>query len=379
MKKTLSIILALILMFSCSAMSFAADSTPVTVGKKYTVTAAESKEAAEKFTFTPNEDGIYKISASLADKEDSFGYTYIDVDLSADNTVASLFLFHSPNFDSDIYAPLGNVSDSSECFAAKKNATFGISVYMDDFYNTAFEGVEGFEKMKPQTISFVITKADDLREIKLGNSYTPNDDVEYFVIKPTEDTVYNIWSYTCSEIYVYGSDGSFDGDHLYGDYPIDITVAAKKGNIYLVYASSSDIESEEQAGEKPVFHVVDGTTISPDVIDINYADDITLIFGKREYIPVDIYPAGARYNCKNLDVKVGNGKIASAEYDSENGTILIKGKRLGKTTLTVTEPISGVTAEVEVEVVTRLTYFIREVISFVSDFFESFFDSISLR
>ena len=66
MKKLLSILLAVVMMFSISIIAFAADSTPIELDKEYTVTL---KNDTATYTFTAPEDGAYRLSASIKFKE----------------------------------------------------------------------------------------------------------------------------------------------------------------------------------------------------------------------------------------------------------------------------------------------------------------------
>jgi len=363
MKKTLSIFLALVLMLSFPMISFAADKNTIENGKEYIIETAVGKQNSTRYSFVPEEDGFYRISAEIVTEGKEYGRASVDVDLAEDNSyLASVSLsFNEHNVDDfldDIFDfSYDDVLQDSEYFFAKGGSELNIRVYNEAYvYDDVVD-------ITYSTVKLTVAKADDLREIKMNESYTLNGEDEYFILKPTEDCVFNIWSYDCSSIFVTGSDETACGDFMFGEFPIDFTFEAKAGESYLVHAGG--YTAEDESSPAATFHV----------IDINGADDITVIRGQSDYFYVDIYPVGARYNCGDLDIKVGNGKIASAEYDAENEMIIVKGKRLGKTTLTVTDPKSGVTAEVEIEVVTRLTYFFREVFSFIYDFFES----LSLR
>ncbi len=374
MKKTLSIFLALVLMLSFPMISFAADKNTIEAGTDYTIETVIGKQNSTRYKFTPDEDGIYKISAKILTDEKDIGRAYIDVD-SADaeyetGSLVSLSLFYGDTTPDYFYMwEYDETLEASNYFIAKSGKELDVRVY-----NEAYIYGETVDITYSKVV-LNIEKADDLREIKMNESYKISGEDEYFVLQPTEDGVYNFWSHDCYEISVIDSNGNYDNDMMFDDFPIDYTLEAKGGETYLVFASSSYYEDEDGSIKEATLNVVDGTKVSPDVIDINGADDITLIRGESDYFYVDIYPVGARYNCDDLDIKIGKERIASAEYDAESGTIIVKGKRLGKTTLTVTDPKSGVTAEVEVEVVTRLTYFVRGIFSYIYDFLES----ISLR
>lgn len=365
MKKTLSIFLALVLMLSFPMISYAESGTAVSVGSEYTVTVAADKAGSAKFTFTPEESGVYKISGNLVSETQRYASAVVDVDCA--NTSFGESTFAKLNL---LYNAPGEVSWSSslyineDCFAAKIGTTLNISIYTTYF---ASEDEAGLGHSK---VTFTVSKVASLREVKMGESYAVIGEEEYFLLNPTENGIYDIWSYGCEYIRLRGTDGTVCEDYFDGEFPIDFAFEAKKDEIYLVYAVSAYAAADESSS-MAIFNVVDGTKISPDVIEINGADDLTVIRNKTHAFPVDIYPVGAKYNCGNLEVKVGNEKIASAEYDADIGAVLVKGKRYGKTTLTVTDPKSGVTAEVEVEVVTRIIYLIKRAIAYISAFFES--------
>ena len=370
MKKALSILLAVIMMCSFSMIAFAA-APAVTLGEEYTV---KTGEESLEYSFTPSEDGMYKLSAKiLVDGKDSANAD-IDV-LSDEDYYASVHLFYmdlsdlgidldlDPDFDLSFFSN----SEDSDCFMAKSGTKLTVRIS-----NDAISFGEEEYRIPDSTVTFSVTKVDNLREIKMGESYKVNGtdgEGEYFILKPTEDGVYNIWSYGCYEISVMTLDGKIEGDVASGDLPVDFTFEAKAGEMYGVYAESAAyVEGERQA--EPIFHVVDATTITADVIEM---DDITVVRGSDGYAFAAIYPAGARYNCKNLEVKVENEKIASAEYDAEFDMIVVHGKRIGKTTLIVTEPISGATTEVEVRVISKTADFLSRILLYISILFGRIF------
>lgn len=359
MKKALSVLLAVVMMWSFSMIAFAAKPV-VELGEEYTV---ETGEESIRYSFTVPEDGMYKLSARIEVDGKNLASAEIDV-LLDDNYYASVDLFYAdnsklnPDPDSDFNLDDFNITEDDDYFVARGGAELTVRIS-----NDAIPFGEENYRIPDSTVLFRITKADKLREIKMGESYTVNGDKEYFILKPTEDAVYNIWSYGCSYISVMNLKGESDGDFSSDDLPADYTFEAKAGEIYGICA-------EGDRGIEPIFYVVDATTISPDVIEL---DDITVVRGEDEYTFVEIYPVGARYNCGSLEVKVGNEKIATAEYDAENEVIVVHGKRLGRTTLTVTEPNFGTTAEVEIEVISKTANFFREIFSFIISFFEFIF------
>ncbi len=359
MKKLLSILLAVVMMFSISIIAFAADSTSIEIDKEYTVTLENS---TKEYTFVAPEDGAYLISASILYKKDSLGTATVTVDKEGE-TLSYINLFYWDNTEMDILLDFRCLEDE-DVFMATKGSKLTV---------TAEAGMPEYEpddvRFPEATFTFKITSANNLREIKIGESYTVKGE-EYFIFKPAEDGVIDIWSHQCPSISVM----DIDGNAYYGEldsltgFPADVAFEYEAGKIYGIYVDSG--YDEENNPVDSVFHVADATTIQPDVIEI---DDITVIWGQDELILADIYPIGSRYNCGELECSIENEKIATVEYDSDLETYVIHGRRPGKTTLTITEPNYGVTQIVEVEVITRTTNFFRTVYAFISGIFSLIF------
>lgn len=66
MKKILSVVLAVVMMFSVSIIAFAEKGSSIELDKEYTVTL---KNDTANYTFTAPEDGAYRLSASIKFKE----------------------------------------------------------------------------------------------------------------------------------------------------------------------------------------------------------------------------------------------------------------------------------------------------------------------
>ncbi len=358
MKKILSVVLAVVMMFSVSIIAFAEKGSSIELDKEYTVTL---KNDTVNYTFTAPKDGAYRISASILYKEGGVGIANIAV-FGDNQTVSYLDLFYCDNSEIDFLAKFRNLEDE-DIFMAAKGKEMTVSVE---------SGAHLYDpddiKYPEATVTFKITNVDDLREIKIGESYTVNGE-EYFFFKPTEDGVCDIWSYECPNISVMDTYGNmYDGSIDIDGFPADVPFKYKAGELYGIY-----VEGNHDENDKPidsVFHVVDGKTISPDVIEL---DDITVIKRTSENVYPEVYPIGSMFNYDRLEVSVGNERIATAEYNPETGSITVYGKHYGKTTLTVTEPISGTTAEVEVEVISRTTNFFRNVFEFIKGIFDFIF------
>lgn len=359
MKKLLSILLAVVMMFSISIIAFAAESTSIELDKEYTVTLENS---TKEYTFVAPEDGAYLISASILYKKDSLGAATVTVGKEME-AFSYLNLFYWDNTEMDMLLAFRCLEDEDVFMAAKgSKLTVTVEAGMPDYEPDDV-------KFPEATITFKITSLNDLREIKIGESYTVNGK-EYFLFKPTEDGIVDIWSHLCIDIGVMELDGTIYGgsrDFTTG-FPADVAFEYEAGKIYGICVDSD--YDEENNPIDSVFHVVDATTIQPDVIEI---DDITVIWGQDDILSAEIYPLGSAFNCGELEYTIENEKIATVEYDSDLETYVIHGRRPGKTTLTVTEPNYGVTQVVEVEVITRTTNFFRNIFDFISNIFDFIF------
>ena len=360
MKKLLSVVLAVVMMFSISVIAFAADSPSIEFGKEYTVTLENN---ATEYTFIAPEDGAYRISASILYKEGGVGFANIAV-FSDDQPVSYLDLFYWDNSEIDFLAKFRNLEDE-DIFMAAKGKEMTVSVES----GANFYGPDDI-KYPEATVTFKITNVDDLREIKIGESYTVKGE-EYFLFKPTEDGAVDLWSHLCQDISVMSLDGTmYNGARDFSTgFPADVAFEYKAGEIYGICVNSD--RDEEDNPIDSVFYVVDAKTVQPDVIEF---DDITVIWGDTESICPQIYPLGSVYNCGELEYTIENEKIATVEYDPELEMYVIHGRRPGKTTLTVTEPNYGITRIVEVEVITRTTNFFRTVFDFISSIFGFIFE-----
>lgn len=351
MKKSISVALAIVMMFSISVIAFAADSSSIELGKEYTVTLNNDTAT---YTFKAPEDGAYRISASIIRENGKLGMAYVTVG-AEDNFYSTLSLYYYEDSELEDLVGIANLYDD-DIFMAAKGRELTVSVESGSpIIDTEDAG------FPPVKVKFDITKVENLREMKMGESYTVNGR-EYFLLRPTEDAVYDFWSYECTEVSIMDLDGNIYGDSRFGDYPVDVTLDAKAGELYGVFVDSD--YSEDGEFMDSVIHVVDSKTIEPDTIDL---EDITVFWrDTTSFYPV-VYPVGANCKCSDLEVEVANDKIATVEYDAENDMFWVYGKRLGKTELTVTEKESGITRVVEIKVTTRIAEFFRNVFETILD------------
>ena len=349
----------MIAVLMCSFTVFAsAANEEMQLGKTYTVTVGQNSKT---LSFTPDSDGVYEISAKLLDKDDC----YIDITVaSEENNFAWVGLSYSSYYDEDF-----NKLESSDIFVVKKG--IALTIEIEKFIDID-DGEIAPYGITDTAVELKIEKSN-VKKLDLGDTFTVNNDYydtldNYFYIIPEETMQYNFWSYFDGTVAIMDGCGNYYSDDLsvvLGS--IDYTEILEKGEIYLVRA---DIFFQEDGPSSAVINIADGSKISPQVISM---DSVLAIKGEDTYQPVAVYPFGSRYNYETLELTMGDTGIASAEYDKETGEIIVHGNKLGTTTLTVTEPISGVTAEVEVKVVTRIGYFFINVFQTVYEIISEIF------
>lgn len=349
MKKIVSILLALTMIFSLSAISFAAENT-VVLGEKNTVTVCDE---AVTYSFVPSESGVYKIAVELNSDEETAVSTYVSL---GENALTSVYLYkESPALDE--YSKL----QGNEYFPVKAGSEVTIEVYKREFL--AEDGVE-------VQVSFTVSRADDIREIAVGNSYDITDEYEYFSFCPTNDAIVNIWSYDDAYAYVDDSEGGIQSSkYYYQDIGLDFSFKVKAGEIYTVVVGANYFWDDES---KPItIHVTDGSKIVPDSIEI---DDILLIKGDSIWADVYVLPFGSNCNYETLIIEPADKSIVSCEFIEEFDQIYVTGLKAGKTTVKVTVPGYNASTEFEVEVLSGVSAFFRIIAQAFVQFFALFND-----
>lgn len=347
MKKIISILLVAVMMFSFTVTGFAARNT-AKLNTTYTVTV---KEDEIKYSFYAPEDGVYSFSMKLLSNN---GGEYVSATLETVDTFLGMGILS--NIEDDYSEP--SLEDGT-IFVARKNQEIGLTV-------------SNFNEDYPEAkISFIFQKKDNITELKMGQSYTTNGESEYYILRPTKAAIYDIWSYSIGYITVEGTDSTY---HL-SDFSIDqldLPINAKAGELYLVHVFSFYYESDYDDEAKPItFSVADGSKIKPEVIEIG---EVTVVKGDYDYFNVSVLPNGSFYNYDDLVFEFADGSIAEVlEYDKEFGTVTIQGNKIGKTTLKVTEPISGITAETTVKVVSSFRMFFINLFASIVAFFTLIF------
>ena len=347
MKKTISILLAVIMMLSLSTASFAG-SSEVEIDKEYTMTV----DTYKTLLLNVPEDGVYKLSASIDNSTGDFNMAAISVEINEEN-VSNLFLCYL-NTEEEVDFPIDvNILSNEDYFVAGKDAN--VTVVLENCQDY-FE-----EEIPAPTVTFTITKVDNLPEIRMNGSYSFSGESAYFILKPTEDGIYNLNStLPCDDVSVMDSDGNIEYSYFDSESSLDFSFIVEAGKLYCIYLACFDEDIAEFS-----FNVTDATKIAIEEIELS---DFYVVSGSMDWNYPIIRPYGACYNFDELEVSVGNEKIATAEYDPEDGSIVVYGNRPGKTTLTVTEPVSGVSTTVEVKVVSK-----------IADFFSNLFYNIAFR
>ena len=205
MKKILSVVLAVVMMFSVSIIAFAEKGSSIELDKEYTVTL---KNDTVNYTFTAPEDGAYRLSASIKFKEKDFGIASVVVG-NEEKIFSSIHLYFMDVSEEEDILDFSNFEDD-DIFMAKKDSDLDVSVEIglpDSEENITFTET---------TVTFKITRVQDLKEIKIGESYMAKG-TEYFIFKPTEDGVCDIWSYECPNISVMDTYGNM----YYGSINLD--------------------------------------------------------------------------------------------------------------------------------------------------------------
>lgn len=351
MKKIVSILLALSMAFSLSVISFASEKS-VSLDEKCTVTISDEPVT---YSFVPSETGVFKISVKLESSEE----TYITADVLLGEIILTSTYLSKELPEYETYSQLEN----KEYFPAKAGSEITIEFFT--YYPAESQ------------ISFTISVADDIREITAGNSYDIDDEAEdksgYFILRPTEDAVFNIWSFTEGFALLNCSDGSFESNKFYyQDLGLDFSFEVKAGEIYTVYIEGYLSGYEES--DIMTINVADGSSIAPDFIEIDYSG-APLAEGETDWINIYVLPFGSNCNFESLIIEVADDEVVSCEYDEGYDQLALTGNKAGKTTVKVTVPGYNVSAEIEVEVLSTPSLFFRLLSEMLTFFIISINDS----
>lgn len=353
MKKIISIIMVTVMLCSFTVFASAANEE-MQIGKTYTEIVGTD---AKTFTFTPDSDAIYEISAKLLSDENTAAAVSVSSD---ENLFGYVELLSTGEEDLDYL-------DGADIFPAKKGIKLSVEI-LNTFDNEFGDMSDEYrsDSAIPDAKVEICIKKSNIQKRDIGEVFTYSDEHSglfdnCFYIIPQETMQYNFWSHPDGTLIVMDGFGNINTCDYSPVETLDYTQILEKGEIYLVIPYLTLDESKPTAD----INIVDGSGILPEVIEL---DDILMINGEESLFEVAVYPLGSRYNYETLELTMGNSRIASAEYDKESGSIMVRGHKLGKTTLTVTEPISGATAEVEVKVVSRIGYFFITIYKAILEF-----------
>lgn len=337
MKKVISILLVLVLAITLTAPVFATGDVLI-AGESQKLTL--KKDTKDIRTFTSAENGVYLYSCDIVVDEcvSTAGfilYTYAYEGDELIDTFGCTKLMVSSDFDF--------VTAASEYFYAKAGVTYTIKtevMFLSDTDNTA-----------NTVVAKVAITPYDAKEVKIGGTYTCTVDSPAFIIRPTQDTTYNI----TADIYDYFTVKDYNINIAYAglnpDKKINATFELEGGKEYLLIF-------EQNAETDFSFKVNDGTTVLPESVEISWGLEMPV--GSSQALAYSIYPIGSEINSKGIEVTIGDGRIASVEYveNDSNGYsyYLVHGLKKGKTTITVTEKSTGLSATEEVRVVSQLYY-----------------------
>ena len=357
MKKVLSIFLAILMVLSvCVTASAASDI--INLGEKKTITL--NKDEEKVYNFKAPQQGIYELTAKII----TDGWTEIEV-IHNDNVATSSALIKVESGNETFM----QLDDNCEMhFCAEKGSVFGIN-FINNF--SILESVlEEADIGKTVKIEITITKFN-APAAKVGKN-TVSKDGNVFLFVPDKSGKYNFRSNAdkaidpCVEVNDINGSLDFNNDNGYeDDYNFDLTVNLKKGNVYALVCNTffTDWESEPTKGYN--FTVSYNKKIDVEQIGLDWYENgekIIISKGDSEYFYINIVPTGA-IPFSDITVSVENEKIAEAEYDDSDNSICVQAKRIGKTTIKVTD-ISGLSCEYTIKVIPRF-------ISLIMDFFDS--------
>ena len=245
MKKLMSIILAALLVFSLGTAAFAAGGS-IALGETKSITLQRDETAA--FKFTAEESTLY-----VAEISSDMGFTMVSVTDEAEDIIDSAWVI---SFGEKDETDSSFISDEAKIyFCADKGQTFNLEFKENSqFFIEVLEKFDGLaESIVPAKINVTVKKAD-VRELKLGETYSASEYREYFLFAPEEDGFYNFRSNSSGNsdprISITGSDGSYfanDNNGYLADYDFDLTAYFEKGKVYGVEVINTSIEYEKDA------------------------------------------------------------------------------------------------------------------------------------
>ena len=373
MKKVLSVFLAIMMLMSYAVLASAAGSDiTVNVAKKVTLGVSETK-----FSFKAPETGVYRLSIKCLSR----GYVYAAIPGLGEEDDYYAVWSSSENVFED------SKEDSSECFVAKKGQT--VTIFAANS-NEGYVDEYGDEIVLPSTSSAeILISSVDAESVASGREYRFTGETYYLFI-PTKSGYYNFRSasddFTDADIYVmdasdFSISSNLDGfDSLEFDYN-NYFVA---GNVYMIQCLAYTFHYDEEGivyddgfNGNSKFKIADGSNITADNI-ICSENSIEMDKGDQYSIAVFYDRPAAAAVADDFIIDSSRPRVCTVDtlygYETEGyREILITGLRAGRTTLTVTDPASGSSTEIEVKVNSSFTTWWRNLMSSIMEFFHSIF------
>lgn len=342
-KKILSVLLAVIMMFSFAAVAFAADGEAGEIGKTYSV---ELKKGETKtFTFTAENDGFCYVDAVTLN------------DFSACVSVSSA------NYEvEDLVSKSGSFEPL--CLILSKNEKFTVEVY-----NGHIDDVD-------IKVEFTVNQMDG-KALYEGEN-TVDSDFSFFIFTPEKDGLYNFRSSDigelCPYIEMYEKDNYIGSNYGIGyedDYNFDFTAPLEAGKTYLVYIACDEADGETEPFTVTVSYNKEIKAEELYFPMLEREDDLVFYSNGIYSSNFFITPSGAEYS-DEITVTVGNEKILKAEVTHGNN-LDITTFRAGKTTITFSTE-SGLEKTFTIKVQPQFIRVLLSWLNSIKNFFSRIFN-----
>lgn len=358
MKKTLSIVLALIMALSMAVPAFAADYT-IKLGEEKAITV-KSDEPLD-LQFKPLKKGAYTVTVTItkgeyssfevyADDEDYIGGGYVENGLEELETCGSDIIVNSGS-DVHIY------------FYHGSETTAKLNVKINDFSG---------------------------KKLKLGKNTVSDDYCTTFLFTASETGYYNFKSDADTDFsdpyidiygmygYVAANDDNGRVNDGFSDFNFDVSVYLEKGEMYFVnaynYACYEDVDPKAYTmtatynlKEKVEELAIIGSWEETDIIKL--AKDV------EDYAFVCIVPTGALPTADIVITSSNDDIVAIDDYNRDTGEIDFHTVSSGKATITV--EANGMTAQIDVKVFSDFETFLLNLLDRLINFFSFLFSLIS--
>lgn len=357
MKKIVSIILAIVMMFSFTVVAFAANDT-VSLGEVKSVSIKNN--GYKRFDFTPAKAGLYTVDVEMQNEG------VVEVQVAVDNVVVggeTAINFYD--------AEEGLYNSSAEVYFC----TEGASTVEITVTKCSFDFIE--KATDDAKIKLSVNNAD-AKELQLGKTTTDGGDC-WYTFTPSKSGYYNFCS-NCGksidpEFCIYRANGDYESNSDNGkeyadgtyDLNFDWTVYLESGTIYAVNIYSFD-EEYDLSNDKVTFEVSFNKNIKAEKIALDMLEEgetFRMAKGEEESFFITVVPTGAAATAK-VAVSSSNESVLSVEYDEEIQEIYVTANKKGTAKIILTSD-DGTTTEYPVKVDSLFVTAIR-----------NFFENISL-